>query len=214
MEFTFDLSGNNTPVIKEYDIDKDTVIACGEVVGLLDGKVVSDNATINILGISAEEHTGEKDILNPRNDGTKIRVAISPDGVYRVPAPTYEASGGTSSTIVTTSKGLSVGVNSGMVILVKKGVHSENTDKIGSVRKISSCVVSGATATITIDEGAVTYAGDVYAVIPYAGTMLYSDETGTGVCLYRQQAGAEFIAVFADEDNRELYIKLYNSIFA
>ena len=39
----FNLSGNNIPLIKEYEIDEDTVIAYGEAVGIADGKVTLDN---------------------------------------------------------------------------------------------------------------------------------------------------------------------------
>ena len=61
MNFLFNLSGANTPVIKEYDIAADEKISAGEVVGLSDGLIVKANDADSIIGVCAEDHTGEKD---------------------------------------------------------------------------------------------------------------------------------------------------------
>ncbi len=214
MNFMFNLSGNNIPLIKEFDIDAETCVACGEAVGLLFDKVVKADEAGLILGVTAEEHTGVHDELNARSDGTRIRVIISPDAVYGMNNKEYVAVSGTETSVTVPSDGLSVNVSSGCVMLVKKGENSVNTEPIGTKRGISACDVNGSTANLTIEAGSVSSKGDVYVIIPETGTMLYSDENGTGACLFRQSARAKYTFVCADSDGKTLYAKLNGSVFA
>ncbi|MBQ8758841.1 MAG: hypothetical protein IJZ20_04020, partial [Clostridia bacterium] len=200
--------------IKEFDIDADTAVACGEAVGLLDDKVVRADEADSILGVSAEEHTGIHDELNTRSDGTRIRVIISPDAVYAVKNAEYAAVSGTESSLTVSSDGLSVGVTSGYAMLVGKGENSVNTDRIGSKRRISACAVNGEVATLTLEAGSVASEGDIYVLIPEIGTKLYGDEEGTGVCFFRQASRSTYTFVCADADGKILYAKLNGSVFA
>lgn len=214
MDFMFNLAGNNIPLIKEFRIDAEACVACGEAVGLLDDKVVRADEAGVILGVAAEEHTGIHDELNARSDGTGIRVIISPDAVYGMNNKEYVAVSGTETSVTVPSDGLAVSVDSGCVMLVKKGENSVNTDRIGTKRRISACAVNGDTATLTVEAGSASSEGDVYVIIPETGTMLYGDENGTGVCLFRQSAKAKYTFVCADSDGKTLYAKLNGSVFA
>ena len=214
MNFMFNLAGNNIPLIKEFDIDAAACVACGEAVGLADDKVVRADDAELILGISAEEHTGIHDELNARSDGTRIRVIISPDAVYGMNNKEYAAVSGTEASVTVPSDGLSVGVTSGYVMLVKKGENSVNTDRIGTKRRISACTVSGDVATLTVEDGSVSSEGDIYVIIPETGTQLYADESGAGVCFFRQASKAKYTFVCADSDGKTLYAKLNGSVFA
>ena len=214
MKFTFDLSGNGIPLIKEYDIDSETSIADGEVVGLADGKVVKADDADVVLGVAAEEHTGVRDELNARNNGTRIRVIISPDAVYGVQAKAYIASAGTENTIVVPSDGLSVGVTSGYAVLIRKAENSLNTDKIGSKRRISSCSISGKAATLTVEAGSISCDGDVYMLIPEVAGEMQLDNTGLGVCFFRQDSACKFKTVAVSEDYKTIFVKINGSVFA
>ena len=213
MNFMFNLSGSNIPVIKEYDTDNGTNIVCGEVVGITDGKVVPAADADTVLGVSAEEHSGEHDTLNTRADGTKVRVIIAPDAVYFVKAKEYTAVSGTATTLTVPSEGLSVNVNEGYAVLVSKTGTSLNTDAVGTARKISGCTVSGEAAVLTLEEGGAAAEGDVYMLLPEIGGKMQLDEAGTGVCFYGN-AACELICVCTDKKNGTIGVKLLNTIFA
>lgn len=215
MNFLFNLSGANTPVIKEYDIAADTKVFAGEVVGLSDGTIVKADDADAIIGVCAEDHKGEKDEFNARANGTKIRVNIAPDAVYSAKAPVYTAStGSTATTLVTVSSGLNVSIKSGKAILVRKAAGSTNTDKIGSARKISAVAISGATATITLEKGAAPCAGDEYVIIPEIGGKLQLEQNGKGVCFYNSATDVQFVCVCYDQKTQCVGVKLATTIFA
>ncbi len=214
MKFTFDLSGNGIPLIKEYDIDSEIAIGDGEVVGLAGSKVVKADDAECILGVAAEEHTGTHDELNARSDGTKIRVIISPDAVYGAAAKAYIASTGNETTIVVPSDGLSVGVNSGYAVLVRKAENSLNTDEIGTKRKISECTIAGNGAALTVEAGSAPSNGDVYILIPEIAGEMQLDSTGLGVCFFRQDSGCKFKTVAVSDDYKTIYVKINGSVFA
>ena len=162
----------------------------------------------SILGVSAEEHSGVSDILNTRADGTKIRVIISPDGVYRVNAPEYTAKDGSENSLTVASAGLSVNTSCAYAVLVYKNETSLNTDKPGTARKINSCSISGENAVISLEEGGKICEGDVYALIPEAGSEVYPDQSGKGICFYRNDAPCKLICVCTDKDAKTCGVKL------
>ncbi len=215
MNFLFNLSGANAPLIKEYDTSADAKIFAGEVVGLRKGVIVKANDADAVLGVCAEDHKGEKDQLNARADGTKIRVIIAPDAVYSAKAPKYIASSGsTATTLVTSSAGLSVSITSGKAILVSKAENSTNTDKIGTVRRISAVAVSGEKATVTLENGGIACAGDEYILIPDIGSKLQLTEDGFGVCFYNSATDVQFVCVCYDEKTQCVGVKLSTTLFA
>ncbi len=214
MKFSFDLTGANTPLIGEYDIDPATAVKAGEVLGLVDGSAVKADAADDILGVCAEEHTGVHDELNARADGGKIRVNISPEAVYEAPLAYFEVTGGTSTTLKTTSVGLSASVTSGKAVLVSKASGSTNTDTLGTERRIQSVSVSGSEATLTLASGGVPCAGDVYMLMPDVGDELALDAEGSGVCFYRAGNTVKFVCVYASSERGVVGVKLKKTVFA
>lgn len=214
MDFKFNLSGNNIPLIKDFPINENESIAYGEAVGIKDGLVVKADEAEDILGVAVENHSGEKSELNARSNGNKIRVIISPDAVYGVKSKEYTATSGSENTLTVSSDGLSVGVDSGSAVLVRKGENSLNTDRIGTARKITGCTVSGDSATLTVEDGACISEGDVYVLIPEIGGEMKLDESGMGVCFFRQNTTCKFICTGYDDDGENVYVKLCDTIFA
>ena len=54
-------------------------------------------------------------------------------------------------------------------VLVKKGENSQNTDEIGTARKVTDFSYSGDLANFTLESGGLPSVGDVYAAIPPVG---------------------------------------------
>ena len=125
-----------------------------------------------------------------------------------VPLPSYTAKSGTATTIVTDSAGLSTSLTSGYALLLSKGAGSANTDNAGTKRRISSCSVSGSTATITVAEGGTVSEGDVYLLIPDIGDEMYLDTSKTGAVFYNADSTVKLIAVCADSDRGTLGVKI------
>ncbi len=208
------LSGANAPLIKEYDTASNTALKAGEAVGLSGGLVVRAKNAAKVLGVCAEEHPGVHDELNARADGKKVRVNIAPDAVYQADLPTVTPTGGSATTLVVASTGLSTSVTSGYAVLVSKGEGSGNTDKVGTKRKISSCAISGSNATLTIASGGVPSASDVYMLMPEIGDEMYLDETGAGVCFYTADNSVKLVTVYTDFTRGKVGVKAKTHIFA
>lgn len=214
MNFTFTLSGSNQPLIKEYEISPDTAIAAGDVVGIDDGIVTKASDGTDILGVSAETHSGKPELLNSRSDKNKLRVIISPDAVYTVSAPKYAVSAGTATTITVPSAGLSVGVKSGYAVLVSKACGSTNADIIGTKRKISACGISGSNAVLTVEAGGVACSGDVYMLVPFVGDEVQLDTANSGICFFRSDFTCKLTCVYCDFESGTLGVRLDKTIFA
>ena len=214
MKFAYCYAGGNIPAIREFDIEENANVEAGEVVcaksGVVDGTVKGGV----VLGVSEEPHTGKEDMLNSRSNGTKIRVNVT-DGVYEVDAKKLTASSnGTATTFVCSSDGLSTSASGACLVLVEKAENSTNTDKIGTVRTVSACAVSSGTATLTIENGAATYKGDVYALIPALGTSLVLDTTKKTYAYVNSNTDVTLKCVGFDIDRTKVYVKLTNTIFA
>lgn len=157
---------------RRYDIDPATVIHEGQVVDLKNGLVVAHAAagTGAILGVAAEYHSGAPDALNPRSDGPDILVWDAPGQVFRCGAPKLTAlEGGSATTVKATLAGAASVYVGGHLKLVAKAADSENTDAIGTVRRISAFATDGGTGTFTLSEGGVPAAGDEYVLFPPVG---------------------------------------------
>lgn len=159
---------------REYSVAGDADIKEGQLVKLSGGKAVSAAAaeTGALLGVAAENHSGVADAIDPRANGTKLRVIDDPAAVYQCAAPQVTAASGSATTLVFTAGQYFANddFNGGFVKLVSKASGSTNTDTIGTVREISDFAVTASTSgTFTIASGGAPYAGDVYAVFPPAG---------------------------------------------
>lgn len=171
MKFLYGLYGANIPVIKEFDIEKNTKIEAGTVVRCFsDGSGISQSAIGCCIGVAAEDHSGEKDILNARSDGEKVRVDITGGGVYSVPAPRFTATvNGTATSFVCAKDGVNESIVGSKLMLVAKGENSSNTDLLGTMRKITEVTDGTDNVTIKLENGGVSCEGDVYALIPFFG---------------------------------------------
>ena len=128
MKFLYSLDGANIPVIREYDIEANNKFKKGQVVKISTDGIISIGAAGGSIGIAAEDHTGEKDILNERNNGTKLRIDITRDAVYEVDAPRLVATGGSNTTLICSANGITTNLTNSKLVLVHKGENSENID--------------------------------------------------------------------------------------
>lgn len=186
---------SNTPVITSlYDIAYNTNIGQGAIVTLSASKVVAQavNGTAAILGIAAEQHTGADDPLNFNNDATRILVADSPTAIYEGQAVEIAATGGSTTTIISTSgfadeSGSDTFVDNdfigGYAKLTYKGSSSTNTDPIGTVYSISDSDAGDKSLTINTAGGAVT-AGDKFKIFPPLGFQKGNLNTGRTDVVY------------------------------
>lgn len=171
MEYKYNLYGAQVPEFHEYDIASDTVIKKGQVVTISAGLVVlaAVAQTTAILGIAAEDHTGVTDTLNPRLNGTKIKVYDSPGAVFSCKAKIeLTATSGNATTFAATgltgSYADSDFVN-GYLILTGKATTSTLTDPIGTLYKITGYTNTGRVFTAASFSGGVS-AGDKMVLVP------------------------------------------------
>lgn len=178
MKFLYTLSGGNIPVIREFDIEANKQFRKGQVVRISTDAEISTSAAGGCVGIVAEDHTGVKDILNERNNGTKLRIDITKNAVYEVDAAKITATGGSNTTFVCSSTGITTNLGKSKLVFVCKGDNSDNTDSVGTVRKVSGVTISGTSATFTVSDGGVISEGDVYALVPEYGYRGYVGSDG------------------------------------
>ncbi|MGN1121473.1 MAG: hypothetical protein ACI4RV_03825 [Eubacteriales bacterium] len=207
MKFSFNASGANAPLIREYAIASGTAVKVGEALGMADSLAVAAADGDFLLGVCAEDHPGTHDEFNARADGTKIRVNIAPDAVYETALTQRAAISGSASTLVVDATGLSTNVNSGYVMLISKTETSANTDAVGAKRRISACAISGGNATLTVESAGTPSAGDVYLIVPDIGDELYLDAAGTGVCFYSAASTVKLLTVYTDPVRGVLGVK-------
>lgn len=147
---------------REYDIAPETAVVAGQVVKLVQGKVVPALAgeTGAILGVADENHSGTPDALNERANGKKVLVKDAPAAVYACAAPRLTATGGTATTV--TAANVAAFQANAFVGGFVKGPE-------GYLRAITASNVEGGTLTLTVEEGEVPEAGMQYVLFPPAG---------------------------------------------
>lgn len=182
MIYSFSLTGANTPAIKEFDIEKNTAITSGTVVYIDQNGVVNKDGNGSVLGVAAEDHSGEKDILNSRANADKIRVDITLGGVYKMPCPVFEASENSDATSFVCESTDIDNSCKGYLVLVSKNSDSTNTDYCGKRRKITSVAVSGDKAVFALEEAGAACKGDKYAFVPATGFVGSIDESAKDFC--------------------------------
>jgi hypothetical protein len=176
MKVINDKSGSQVESIQEFEIATGTVVAEGMVVKLTDAKVVPVVAgeTAAILGVAKEAHSGSADGFNPRSNGLKILVSDSPTAIYECSAPKVTATGGSTTTFVSTAIVGTYGTDAfkgGKLKVISKVAGSTNTDAIGTLYDITASHTSNGTITFATIAGAVT-AGDICQVFPPIGFAL------------------------------------------
>ncbi len=174
MKVAYNANGSEKTAMREYDIAPATVIALDQVVKMSAGKVVLALAaeTGPILGIVAEAHSGAADTLNPRSNGARIKVFDGPDAIYECPAVRVTATGGTTTTFVTSTLAAGLADNDfagGKMKLISKVAASANTDPVGTVYPITASTAATGTLTTTQAAGGAITAGDVFDIYPPVG---------------------------------------------
>jgi len=160
---------------RNYPIAAATAITAGQVVKLSAGLVVSATAseTGAILGIAAENHSGETDALNLRADGTEIAVFDNPELIFECPAPVIAAASGSATTIVPATGDVAAAAaddayNNSVLVLIGKASGSGNTDPLGTHIVVADYAKTG--TVITKAEGGTPSAGDRYEMYPALGS--------------------------------------------
>ena len=193
---------------RNYPIAPDTAIRAGQVVKLSGGRVTAAAAaeTGAILGIAAEDHPGVPDALDPRADGTEIRVCDAPGLLFECHAPTVRASGGSATTLAAAAGEIASAIaddafNGGLLVLVRKAAGSANTDPLGVRLPITDYAKSG--TTFTKPDGGVPSEGDTYELYPPIGSSLGAlDETAENLVF--RAAGAASIRVVGHDLARHM----------
>ena len=168
----YSTSGEQITSITEYEIATTTAISIGQLVKLTANKVVlaAVGETTPILGLAAENHSGAADVLNPRSNGTKIKVYDSPNQVYESTVPRSTATSGSATTFADTNIAVLADddFNGGKLKYVTKAAATTNTDPVGTIYDITDYTAATKLFTFAAAGGAFV-AGDVCEVYPPTG---------------------------------------------
>lgn len=209
ISYAYDLSGSDYTLEREFDIATSTVIEKGEVVKLIEGKVVAVGDTDQddpYLGVAAEAHTGVADTTNPRSNGTRIKVKVSPTAVFKCkPGIISTADSGNGTTWVDAEVGAVVDdkYNGGYLKLTEKAAASTLTDPVGTLYAVTDFATTSGTFT-GVFAGNVS-AGDKALILPPVGSLgwdLNSDGTNLNT---KANGGESIIIVDVDPDLEYVY---------
>lgn len=220
ISYAYDLTNCDTPVIREFDIATATVIELGEVVklDLATGYVVAVGDVDQddpYLGIAEEAHTGVADTLNPRANGTKIRVLCSPTAVFKCkPAIISTCDSGTATNWVDGELVAGAGFaddsfSGGYLKLTEKAAASTLTIPVGWIGRIKDFTVAAGTVIMETSAlvGAAS-AGDKALLFPPFGSFgwdLNSDGTNLDI---KAKGGESITIVDIDPVTEYVYFKL------
>jgi hypothetical protein len=210
-EYAYDLSGSQTPMIRSFPIATNTAIEIGEMVKLVEGKVVAIGDADQddpYLGIAAEAHDGASE----GQKGLTIRVYCSPSAVFKcTPNVISTADSGNGTTWVDGELVAGAGfaddvLNGGWLKLSTKAAGSTLTDPIGKVYEITDFAVATGTCT-GVFAGNVS-AGDKAVMLPPIGSKTF-DFNSDGTNLDFKAAGGESVVIVdVDTDTEEVFFKL------
>ncbi|MDD4890907.1 MAG: hypothetical protein PHU85_13380 [Phycisphaerae bacterium] len=201
-QWTRNFSGSNVPLIQEFPIATATAIEYGEVVRLVNSKVVAVGtpATFNepVLGVAAEGHDGA---TAGRQVGLRIKVVCNPNAVFKVKPTTYlTATGGSTSTFVDSNLGPAINdIYNGGYIKVRTcaaGIPA------GTLIRIADFTGSGGTITVATQSYAFASGDTVYLYPPLdiVGQTAYDlNSDGTDID-FESGGGAGMIVCGADPD--------------
>ena len=174
MTFSFCTTGAVNPVIRDFPVEETAKIKEGVIVYLDENGKVSTNAQGNLLGVTAENHSGEKELLNARSCGDRIRVDITSGGVYSLRMPVFTVVSATDDGITVSGGTALKNGAKGNIVLVEKTDGS--IGNIGETRKISSVTIDGENAIISPDGNMNISEGDKLMYVPVIGTKGRPDE--------------------------------------
>ncbi len=215
MKFEFCAGGSSLPVIRDFKVETTTEIVEGQAITLIEGYAYPEDGQGILLGVSAETHSGKEDILNPRANGERLRVNISPDAVYSVKASQYKISEiGNPMIMKYATDRFDSSVKTGAFVLVSKTEGSTNIDDIGKVRELIDVSVSEGTATVTVGHGGNACVGDVYAYYPDIGDIVALDKTMSTLGPVNTDTDMKLKVVDVNMESGKIYLKLENPLFA
>jgi hypothetical protein len=210
-EYAYDLTGAQTPMIRSFPIATGTVIEIGEMVKLVEGKVVAIGDADQddpYLGLAAEPHDGASD----GQKGLTIKVYCSPTAVFKcTPNVISTADSGNGTTWVDGELVAGAGyaddlLNGGFLKLQTKAGASTLTDPIGKLYAITDFAVATGTCT-GVFVGNVS-ANDKAVILPPVGSKGW-DFNSDGTNLDLKAAGGESVVIVdVDTDTEEIFFKL------
>jgi hypothetical protein len=210
-EYAYDLSGAQTPMIRSFAIATGTVIELGEMVKLVEGKVVAIGDADQddpYLGLSAEPHDG----ASAGQTGLTIKVFCSPTAVFKcTPNVISTADSGNGTTWVDGELVAGAGyaddlLNGGFLKLKEKAVASTLTDAIGKLYAITDFTVAAGTC-VGVFGGNVS-ANDKAVILPPVGSKGW-DFNAAGINLdLKANGGESVIIVDVDTKTEEIFFKL------
>jgi hypothetical protein len=210
-EYAYDLTGAQTPMLRSFAIATGTVIELGEMVKLVEGKVVAIGDADQddpYLGLAAEPHDGASD----GQKGLTIKVFCSPTAVFKcTPNVISTADSGNGTTWVDGELVAGAGyaddlLNGGYLKLKTKAALSTLTDAIGKLYAITDFAVATGTCTGVFAGNVV--AGDQAVILPPVGSKGW-DFTAAGTNLdLKANGGESVIIVDVDTDTEEIFFKL------
>lgn len=166
----------------EYEVASSTALKRGQVVKLSGGKVVSaaTGETGAILGVCLENHKGSFDLLDPRANGTAVKVADSPSLVFASPAPEITATAGTTTTVSASALGSFAddAFNGGYARLKSKAANSTNGGTPGALYSVSDYDGTNKKLTLGVTLSGAVSVGDVYEVFPPIGACIGALDSG------------------------------------
>lgn len=200
MDYCMNSAGATNPCVREYEIETSADIGRGTVVTLSGGKAKKASEGDVILGILAEDYKVEKDELDHRAGKGYVKVIVSPGMICTVKAPEFEVETAGEETVVNVSGMVMPSAANafvgGFVKLVAKSQISENSDSVGTLRRITAS--SG--TKLTVEKGGVAGIGDRYAVIPPAGfTYLALSGDSKSVIFAASESKGEKVVVTSPE---------------
>lgn len=203
IEYAYSLAVTSAPIIGEFPIAANTVIEKGEVVKLVEGFVVAVGDTDQddpYLGVSAEEHTGTATLLNPRENGDKIRVYCSPLAVFKCkPNIISTATGGNTTTWVDSAitDPADDKFNGGLLKVRKSAAL---TNGVGKAYRVSDFTKTTGTFTGVFTGG--VSVGDQALVLPPVGSFGW-DLNANGTNLNLAANGGESIMIVRVDPEQE-----------
>lgn len=173
------LDGHVGVTAREYPIAANTAIERGAVVKLSGGRVVlaGESESGPVLGVAAESHSGQADVLNIRSNGVSILVYDNPGAICECSVPVLTAVSGSAVTLVPRSGEISAAAaddtyNGGTLRLIAKGSGSTNTDPLFHESAVTDYTKSG--TVLTKESGGTPCAGDVFEFYPAIGSSVCS----------------------------------------
>ena len=169
MEFLMSVSGSDLPGIRVYPIKTEEYLMKGTVVTFKDGFVERATDEDEVFGLLADSYDPERNEFNPNSGSGRVRVMISPDGIYDICSKCFYGNEScTNTTVVIDDALLPEGVDhlkGGYITLFLKDDASKNTDKAGAPRRI----LSSNGNVLTVEEGGIPEPGDCYVLVPPIG---------------------------------------------